>query len=211
MIGRRLPYCTKRYDINTILLLHAEDFIDSSASKRTINNHGVTLSSSQKKFGNASFYFNGSSYLDFTPYTIGASDYTVELWLYNRATSNAWRRWITSTIGDFNENATFCLREGNSGQIQINFLSVSKSAVRNAWAHYAITRTGGTTYLFVNGALISSGVSTVSNFSEPLAYIGGYYSGSGAEYFIGYMDEIRVSNIARWTANFTPPTEPYSK
>lgn len=28
--------------------------------------------------------------------------------------------------------------------------------------------------------------------------------------YFGYLDEIRVSNIARWTSDFTPPTEPYS-
>lgn len=27
--------------------------------------------------------------------------------------------------------------------------------------------------------------------------------------YIGYMDEFRVSDIARWTESFTPPTEPY--
>lgn len=29
--------------------------------------------------------------------------------------------------------------------------------------------------------------------------------------FLGYMDEIRISNVARWTANFTPPTIPYGQ
>jgi hypothetical protein len=30
-------------------------------------------------------------------------------------------------------------------------------------------------------------------------------------FFAGWMDELRISKgIARWTANFTPPTEPYA-
>jgi hypothetical protein len=28
-------------------------------------------------------------------------------------------------------------------------------------------------------------------------------------YVNGHMDELRISDIARWTSNFTPPTEPY--
>ena len=28
-------------------------------------------------------------------------------------------------------------------------------------------------------------------------------------YYKGYMDEIRVSNVARWTESFVPPTQPY--
>jgi len=35
--------------------------------------------------------------------------------------------------------------------------------------------------------------------------------GPGQTYFNGKMDEIRISNVARWTANFTPPTIPYGQ
>ena len=33
---------------------------------------------------------------------------------------------------------------------------------------------------------------------------------SGPREFDGYIDEIRISNVARWTAAFTPPTAPYT-
>ena len=51
--------------------------------------------------------------------------------------------------------------------------------------------------------------------------MGGYAGGSGCVigrffanfddyYFKGWIDEVRVSKgIARWTSNFTPPTQPY--
>ena len=49
-------------DNNTVLMLHAEDFKDSSYSPKTVTNNGVTISSG--KFDNA-FVFNGtSSYLE---------------------------------------------------------------------------------------------------------------------------------------------------
>jgi hypothetical protein len=35
---------------------------------------------------------------------------------------------------------------------------------------------------------------------------------NGSNYFNGWIDEVRISKgIARWTSNFTPPTQPYDK
>ena len=41
-------------------------------------------------------------------------------------------------------------------------------------------------------------------------YLGGYYTGSSWNTTYNRFDEIRFSNIARWTENFTPPTAPYA-
>jgi hypothetical protein len=83
----------------------------------------------------------------------------------------------------------------------------------NTWTHIAWVWTGTTYYGFVNGVL---GL-TVSSSATPYAsagnavIIGNYQSSAGAYNSAakGYIDEVRYSGTARWTANFAPPTQPY--
>ena len=35
-------------------------------------------------------------------------------------------------------------------------------------------------------------------------------SQGSAYYFRGYIDELRISNVARWTSNFSVPTTAYA-
>ena len=71
------------------------------------------------------------------------------------------------------------------------------------WFHFAITVSGTILRMFVNGVVIGTypyyGENNDPTFTNSLL------GNSTAK-----IDEIRISNIARWTANFTPPTEPYA-
>lgn len=51
-------------------------------------------------------------------------------------------------------------------------------------------------YLFLNGKKVDE-------------YTGGMYIQSGALKYYGVIDEVRVSNVARWTSDFTPYSQPY--
>jgi len=62
--------------------------------------------------------------------------------------------------------------------------------------------------LFLNGTLEASGTSSV-NFYETAQALGRVYATSTGttQYLNGYLDDVRVTNgVARYTANFTPPT-----
>jgi hypothetical protein len=65
--------------------------------------------------------------------------------------------------------------------------------------------------MYVNGiaeATRTSAISLDGGSAKPFYLGGGGDSAPGV--FTGYIDEFCVSKgIARWTANFTPPTEPY--
>ena len=78
------------------------------------------------------------------------------------------------------------------------------------WSHYYIGRSGNTLLAAENGTIKWS--TTVSGQINGLIYdlLLGYAVTDGAKYFVGYMDEFRISNIARWTQDFTPPTSQYS-
>ena len=67
------------------LLLHAEDTTDSSMSGHTLTFGGnTTTSSTKKKFGSTSFYFDGTSdYIDCPDsddFDFGTGDFTIEVW-----------------------------------------------------------------------------------------------------------------------------------
>ena len=81
--------------------------------------------------------------------------------------------------------------------------------VANTWSHVATSRSGSTITNYINGA--SVGTSTYSGS-------GTYYSTSTfrvgtdrltTNFINGSIDDLRITKgIARYTANFTPPTAP---
>jgi hypothetical protein len=77
-----------------------------------------------------------------------------------------------------------------------------------AWAHIAITRSGSTWYVFINGVLsYSQTLAGTLVQSQNTAYIGADIPDS--KYLNGYIDDLRITKgLARYTANFTPPQGP---
>lgn len=74
--------------------------------------------------------------------------------------------------------------------------------------HHAVTKTGTTFRFFYDGVLQYTGTAVVAPATDALL-IG--RARDKANYLAGCIDEYRISpNIARWSANFTPPTQPYS-
>lgn len=87
---------------------------------------------------------------------------------------------------------------------------------QNTWHHVALVKSGTTLCGFLNGVLVAQ--------ADNVPYVGTHnaYQNSGESYhgpqflirqddaFGCGVDEVRISNTARYTANFTPPTEPFA-
>ncbi len=72
----------------------------------------------------------------------------------------------------------------------------------NTWTHLALVHTsGGDWTLYVNGE------SRVVMSNTPIVPSGDFSLGAN---FNGQIDEVRFSNVARYTSNFTPPTLPFT-
>lgn len=93
---------------------------------------------------------------------------------------------------------------------------VSYNFKTNQPTHVAITRDGFNYKLFLNGNLVTSEYSEIEIGLDELSFgdIGnkdpdsnGTINQSYPSY--GIIDEFRISNVVRWTSNFTPPTAPY--
>jgi hypothetical protein len=78
------------------------------------------------------------------------------------------------------------------------------------WHHVAMVRDGNTMRLFVDGT--EEGTPNVINGSLGDAVAAqqiGTLDSLGFDY-TGLIDEFRISDTARWTSDFTPPTERYT-
>lgn len=209
-----------KVDPNTLLLLHGEDLIDSSSYQRELQNSGVTISTAQSKFGESSLYFNGSTYLTLSdiPFPNGTEDFTVDWWQYTLASYNGGgvisRAYVSR--GGYGFLAGYL--GGSAVQAYMGAISSSwnivsplsmGSIVYNSWQHFAVVRNGNRILAFNNGSKTAEASSSLGfgSFSQPL-HIGCYDYTNGFK-FVGYLNELRISNTARWTENFTPPIEPY--
>lgn len=207
-------------DENTLFLLHGDTIEDSSMYSVPITNNGVTVSDAQSKFGGKSLYFNGSAYITIIQNNIifGEADFTLEWWEFRTASmpdGGVFHQTYGNGIG-----FGFSVAHQVNGQLGLYIATTSSTwdAVSNPafmgteylnqWIHRALVRSNGRFIGFQNGTKMSEVQSSVNLRYTPNPTIGFYNYNSG-EFFSGYIDEFRISNVARWTSNFTPPTEPY--
>ena len=167
------------------------------------------ISTSVVKYGTGSMYFDGSAYL-FEPSnqanTLGAGDFTMEAWIYpigvngsicekGYGLANGFLFWYQS--------GQIRIRTYNGSLTQTNIFA---SGVINTdvWQHVAAVRYSGTITLYVNGTSVASGADT-DNLSSTDNFQIGAYDGYTLP-VQGYIDDLRITKYARYTANFTPPT-----
>jgi hypothetical protein len=212
------------YFPTTSLLLHMDGsngsttFTDSSTNALSVTANGnAQISTAQSKFGGASGLFDGSGDFLTLPasslFAFGTSDFTVETWIrptsypitYNtiastRNTSGVTTGWSLSVVSDgtlilYTTGFTY------SG-------TVTGAVTLNTWNHVAIVRSSNSFQAYVNGVANKTGaVSVANNFTDQTFWVGAV---NGLEPFTGYIDDLRVTKgIARYTANFTPPTAPF--
>ena len=210
------------YYNNVSLLLHGDGangsttIVDSSPSPKTVTAFGnAQISTAQSKFGGASIAFDGDGDYLSAPahagYDFGAADFTTELWTFPTSWSSD-KFLVSSTIpGGF----FFGLRTGGVtnglgiGRVGVAWdLETGVFPPLNQWSHVVFFRNGESIGVYVNGVLAGS-ASNSNSYS-----IGGSNIEIGrldaTRWYSGYMDDIRITKgVARYTANFTPPTAPF--
>ena len=216
-------------DPNTLLLLHGDgsngstSIIDSSIYNLTAILAGTTqISTTQAKsgFGQSIWVPNSSSQITYTPlpsqYNFGSGDFTIQYFIYPTHASASYARYITLVGGTY-PNANYrevAFRQNNAtnSQYELYYLIgttlyqvTSGTVSRNVWQHHAIVKNGTTLRAYVNGVVQGSlsNVTHTFNFSS-------LYIAPGLESGNGYYDEVKVSNSAVYTANFTPPSAPFT-
>lgn len=212
---------------NVALLLHMDGangsttFTDSSQWSVPVLPTDVVITTEQSKFGSSSAYFAGSSdnrlAVTSNNFNFGNDDFTIEWWLNSTAT-NAYAAMM-SRYYDGPGGILFSLNGAiGNGRPEIYWrefenapfiISDTGNFNDGSWHHYAFVRNGTTCHMYIDG--ISRGFRTGVSTAVPASTI---FIGSDAQFygreFTGYIDELRITKgVARYTANFTPPTAPF--
>lgn len=184
-------------------------------------NGDAQISTAQSKFGGSSLLLDGSGdYVNCSTQTnfgFGTGDFTAETWIRRDTTSGV------RTIFDFRNNTAtdnggwlrtignYELRWTVNSTNLFRFLSLNGPPYNfsaNTWYHIAVSRESSTTRFFFDGTQIGS-ISDSNNYgtTKPLVIGADYAGGSAVD---GYIDEVRISNTARYTSNFTPSTTAFT-
>jgi len=194
----------------------ASGFVEAAdRTGKTVNVLGNTqVSSFQKKFGTASARFTTDGDLleigSDADLQYGFSTYTLEAWVH--LTANGRKQYI---INKGNTAATafgLYLETSNklTGQHGTTVFTATTVLSTGTWYHVMMSRdSANQNRLFVNGVLEATTTASANVTNSDNLTIGGY-SGTSNLSLRGYLDEIRVSTVARYTNSFTVPTASYN-
>ena len=211
-------------------------FTDSAVGgAHTWTAHGnAQIDTAQSKFGGASGLFDGTGDYLTTPYSadfdFGTNNFTWDFWIRWNAfpSSGTSSVFITVARQTNNNNVNVFYLNNNAGVYRLYFVAIvggvtkasyyttnGISVVTNVWYHFACVRSGSSFYIFFSGtsqslttsvAIGTNSITPAINEATSIARYGNY---TGYDYN-GWLDEVRISKgIARWTSNFTPPTNQY--
>jgi hypothetical protein len=183
----------------------------------------VSISSAQSEFGGASALFDGTGdYLTLqAPFdwndvgdNLNGETYTIEFWI-NTARSDT-RISILNLRDPANPGAGWAIEVRTGGEIQYFSPSSGNLVLRgigaltnNTWHHVAVVRQGSSGEMFVDGVSVFTDTATNYITSTTTDLHVGRDPRSEAIDFDGYLDEFRISTVARYTSNFTPPSSAF--
>ena len=165
--------------------------------------------------GSALARFDGNSYLDLSNMPIiGTGDYTIEMLAHRSAEMGDGSTFIEQDL--FNADRVFRgygvsqlgphiyignddeIKAGNTYIFQGDQITTGAFKFQtDANLHIALVRHNAQTRLYVNGVQRGDTIADTVSWTSTDWLVG--------DVFLGYVDEFRVSNTARYTANFTNP------
>ena len=218
--------------INPFMVAHAipvipkilMPFTTSSGFTDIANNHAITvigsptISTAQSKFGAGSLRVTSGNYLIINSTSTldmsGKKPFTFECWVYLTSGHSS-----GSGILSMRSSVVYCplvVKEttafiGNGSLNGWTFLSSHGVVGRNTWSHVALVFDGTNVRLYINGNGTFNNP-TISNKPHPSWPAGNNFLNIGYDVdgiTDGYINDLRISDIAVYTSDFTPPTSPF--
>ena len=195
------------------------DSVNCTSNAKTPTNSSVTASTTQSNFYGGSHHWNATT--DTLQYAeqgnelvFGTGDFTIECWFYDDNSHNgggSGRCYIFdnriggSVVGDpptmvayVDTHNTITFYDGDSNITETVGSTVGK------WWHFAVTREGTTTRMFIDGVLRGSSTSS-TNFTNNGIGVG--RATDGGYGWAGYIQDFRVyKGVAKYTSDFVVPS-----
>jgi hypothetical protein len=212
-------------------------FLDDNGSRKKFD--GVAqadaqLDTAQSKFGGTSLLLDGTGdrvdigydadlVLDYTDWTVEywirldahTGNYTGSVAIWSDATADGGTYYFSPNIFDTTNKAGWQYFYTTTGSNRVNSGAIvmgDATVPTGQWVHQAFVKVGNTVSYYEDGVKSSithtmTGRTIATNTGASQTFkIGGLVSGG---YVDGYIDEVRISKVARYTATFTPQTTPF--
>ena len=141
------------------------------------------------------------------------ADFTIEAWVHAtgaRTTSDVIAsRWVSG-----NRIWLLAYDNVNKWAFAVNdssLITYNSTIAYNTWYHIAVTRSGTTVTMWLNGVSVGTATSSYNftSATQPLFIGRNGDSTDGSQDWLGYISNFRiVKGTALYTSNFTPPTAP---
>lgn len=176
------------------------------------------LTTSQSKFGTASLTLDGNDIITATAATtnfaFGTGDFCIEGWIRPTTITGGIRIIYEGRTTPTNgATPTLFINDGVPSYFANDATRITGTTTLavNTWYHIAVTRSGTSTRIWLNGVQEGSTYADSTNYVQGSGgpVIGAYYNASLG--FIGQIDEFRVTKgQARYTSSFTVPSSEFA-
>ena len=140
--------------------------------------------------------------------SLGTAPFTIEAWVYPTSPLTNYAT-IYSSFGGARTGA-YLLRFLNTGKLSFYIYPLGEAIVSTStisigtWTHVAVSRSGGTLRMYINGVLEASLANTTNLVSDPFhpAMLGGYWKSSSTDpavglettgFFDGFIEDFRLT------------------
>lgn len=175
-----------------------------------IDNNTSTINADSFEFATAIDASNpGRTLVTDRPLLPATGDFTVEMYLYGAVFGGV----VQHVFGQGGANGTR-LRINTDRTLTFfvsNTEGVSSTATiaNDTWTHVALVNQNNILKMYINGVLQNT-ITKTNSVNQSTNTVFGALSTTDLDNYVGLMEEIRVSAVARYTANFTPQTAPHT-
>lgn len=205
----------------TVLLMSLNgDLTDQTGNTAngSIGSVGTSFKTNQK-FGRQAATFTAAGYIA-VPLSAKiqfAGDFTIEMWI-SMGQITGEQMLFTAGAGcyidcytgsGYNGGAPCFINSIRPTNDHVSLMVANNPFSVNTLHHLALCRSNGTVSMYGDGVSLGTPVANNQTWGTTTTFIGNY-AAQAAYGFFGGVQEVRLSNVCRYTGAFTPPTGPFT-